>query len=170
MKYYRPFSIVLLIFLVACNVIMRIPATPEINPLLTPYVNTFLKLCDSYKTDCSKINDFKIELVKMNKFDKFYKLLGVNGYVIGHCWTGTNEIDINIDYFERANNAEIEQVMIHELGHCILDLEHTEEKTAIMNPYSIFYADYVKDYNKLMNDFFSCRENCPALQFNERNY
>ncbi len=170
MKYYRPFSIVLLIFLVACNIVMNIPAKPEINPQLTRYVATFLKLCDSYGVDCRKVNDFKIDLVKMDKFDKFYKLMGIEGYVIGHCWTGSNEIDINIDYFNRANNAEIEQLMIHELGHCVLDLEHTKEQLAIMNPYSIFYADYVKHYNQLMNDFFSCHENCTVVEYNEKAY
>jgi hypothetical protein len=172
MKYYRQLSIVLLLILIGMNIKVRINAKPQINPALVPYVETFKRLCKTYKTDCSKVDNFKIELVEMKDWRKIYKMLGIGsgGYIIGHCWKGSNEIDINIGYFKRSSPAEIEQLVIHELGHCVLDLDHTEETLDIMNSYTLPAYVYLKYYNEFVNRFFSCQDFCPVVKFNQESY
>lgn len=171
MYFYRPFSIVLLFFLVACNIYLRIPATPFVDSKLSPYVTRFKELCKIYKADCSKIDTFKIYLKDMSTFDLFYKIIGKEGRVIGHCYRQSREIEIRKDYFQGANSAEIEELVIHELGHCVLDLEHTEENSIdIMNPYSLYHKAYTVNYNELMNRFFSCTEFCPVVKFETNRY
>lgn len=170
---YRVILYVTLTLLTILNVNLHKDATPGIDKELQPYVDTFLEYCDYYHVNCDKTLEFRIKLVKMHNYEAFYKMIGIGkgGNVIGHCWTKSNEIDINIDYFAKANSAEIEQVMLHELGHCILDLEHTKEDTVtMMNPYNLYYEAYIHDYNEIMNDFFGCKDNCPQLQFNQNKY
>lgn len=166
MKYYKPFSIVVLLILVGVNIKIRIPASPQIDPSLVPYVETFKKLCSLYKADCSKTDDFKIELVSMETLNKFYRIFGENGSVIGQCWRKSNEIEINVAYFHQSIPSEIEQLVIHELGHCVLGLEHTETMD-IMNPYTLPYKTYLLHYNELINRFFSCKDFCPMIEFNQ---
>ena len=171
MKYYRIFTIGLLIVLVGFNIYVRIPSTPKVHPGLLKYVETFKELCSTYKTDCSKISKFKIDLIDMSGFVKLYRMLGIKGTVIGHCWRDAKRIDINREYFDKSNSAQIEQLVLHELGHCVLNKEHTEEtEPSIMNPYSIYYNFYTHNYNELMNRFFSCKDFCPVVQFNQDRY
>lgn len=167
---YRVISYCVLTTLIVLNIHLHKDATPEIDKELKPYVDTFLEYCDYYKVDCDKTLQFKIKLVSMKKFDVFYKMLGMKGSIIGHCWKQSKEIEINVEYFKTANHAEMEQLVIHELGHCVLDLEHKEDNVAIMNPYSLYYAAYLLSYNELMNDFFGCKIPCPQLQFNQNKY
>lgn len=170
MKYYRIFSIVLLVSLVACNILLRIPATPVVDERLVPYVRRFKELCQIYNTDCSKIDKFSIKLTDMSAFDLFYKMLGQKGKVIGHCYRESNEITIRKDYFQESLAIENEQLMIHELGHCVLDLEHTEKELAVMNPYALYHTFYRKNYNELMNKFFNCENFCPVVTFDQSKY
>jgi hypothetical protein len=164
-------SLTILVILVAFNIYLRIPATPDIDKQLIPYVETFKQLCKTYGKDCSITDKFNIKFKDFKPYHQLYEMLGFKGRVIGHCWRDSREIDISIEYYLTAHNAEIEQLLVHELGHCVLDLEHTEEdKLAIMNPYSLYYTAYLAGYNELMNDFFGCKENCPVVKFNKERY
>lgn len=57
------------------------------------------------------------------------RLSDLQGYTVGACITRVNNKRINIDrYFWNniASESERELLVLHELGHCDLDLEHTE--------------------------------------------
>jgi hypothetical protein len=67
-------------------------------------------------------------------------------------------IKIDKDYLESGSFYQIESTVFHELAHCVLDLEHTEEMKgkyifirpkSIMYPYSFFqYSLYREEYIK----------------------
>lgn len=161
---------VLLVVLVSLNINKYTPATPEIDSKLQPYVSTFLSYCDTYKVDCSRVAEFSIKFSNFRVAKVYYKLFS-EGSLIGLCKPTSNEIEINEEYFNLSSAAEKEQLIIHELGHCILDLEHTEEtELDIMNPYSFPEYVYLENYNELMNRFFSCEDFCPEVFFNGENY
>lgn len=164
--------ICLLVVLVIANVKMHIPAEAGIDPRLKPYVETFLKYCKLYKTDCSKTAKFKIVLVKIPDRKELFKLLGLPfGTVIGQCWERSNEIHISEDYYKSSTPVEMESLLIHELGHCILDLDHTEDtETDIMNPFSLPGYVYLRHYNELINRYFNCTDFCPVIEYNESTY
>lgn len=65
-------------------------------------------------------------------------------------------IVLDSDYWEKADNYEKESLVFHELGHCILNKDHSTEMISsyyfldyrpksIMHPYSFFQYRYYRD-------------------------
>lgn len=84
-----------------------------------------------------------------------------DGYeILGTCMRsgyGVPEVKINIERWSTADYYWREQLIFHELGHCVLGRDHTEVKSAagelasIMNPfhlgesYKTYQADYIRE-------------------------
>lgn len=74
---------------------------------------------------------------------------------VGMCTTGayTPGITLKIDYWKEANDTQKENLLFHELGHCILGLGHNKYKS-VMYP-SILDPDYYLENRKqLLDDLF----------------
>lgn len=52
--------------------------------------------------------------------------------VLGTCFLNGTEMQISIEKLESASNEFVSAVVFHELGHCLLGLEHTADETNIM--------------------------------------
>lgn len=78
--------------------------------------------------------------------------LGLNTYA--DCYMGRAEIRINKLLFGTLNAVEKEIVLYHEMGHCLLDLDHDKTKISIMNPFLIRYVYYLTYKEQLLNDLF----------------
>lgn len=140
-------------------------AAPHIDKQLRPYVNQFLKYCHQYERDCSSIADFKIEFDSLADVKVFFP------GVVGICTPADKTILINTEYFNEEGFARREQLVFHELGHCILKLDHTDPDTIqIMHPSTLPGNVYLQLYPILMNDFFGCKTNCPIVKFDRTRY
>lgn len=82
-----------------------------------------------------------------------------NKHTVGYCQTTSpRHIVIDREYWERCPTNEKETLILHELGHCVLDRDHTEKPQkgtcpdSIMNPsnipsecYEILKTKYLKE-------------------------
>lgn len=115
-----------------------------IDPEIAPYVDIYRE----YKADRLGIHGIR----KMNIFfaEQEYPRVGV-------CVKWSNgDFDIQIDkrYWDYASDLDREVLILHELGHCDLGLEHSDP-SSIMEPYHIGAENYLANQNYYINELFS---------------
>lgn len=115
---------------------------------LDSHVREFEALCN-----CEVDVPIRIKVIPSTK--KGYRTLGVcYGFRMP---TVFRSIEIDQEYWRTASFYERESTVFHELAHCVLDLEHTDELTgdflmslrpkSLMYPYSFSdYETYRKEY------------------------
>lgn len=136
----------------------------KVAPQAKPYVKTFLKYCHQYQVDCSSISQHVVEIDTMDDFDVLFP------NVIGVCLPAEQKVILNKYYWDAAGHADREQLVIHELGHCVLEKQHIEQRIGIMNPHILYFGDYILDYQELLDDFFDCDKDCPIVEFDKTRY
>ncbi len=75
--------------------------------------------------------------------------------VVGSCSMGRNEVHILRSYWNWADHSRRESLIFHELGHCVLFYEHTNNYPAIMFPYALNSEIYINNRSMLLDKFFS---------------
>lgn len=77
---------------------------------------------------------------------------------------GTNVILININYFYNWTDRKKEYILLHELGHCLVGLPHTEKlredkcPVSIMHPHGLptgCWDQYQDEYYKELTDIYN---------------
>lgn len=137
--------ILLLLFPLSCSTVTNIKYQLE----LSSFVRSFEKQCN-----CTV--DVPITIEKIPSNEPGYTTLGL---CYAFRWPKVfRSIKIDVDYWQKANFYQKESTVFHELAHCVLDLEHTDEMTgeylwirpkSIMYPYSFpQYETYRKQYWK----------------------
>lgn len=134
--------------------------TPELNP----YIQKFIERCHQYNVNCSKIKAHTMKISSMP-----WRVRLISKYAIGVCSREHNQVVIDKDYWEYSSKIEREALVFHELGHCVLDKEHTEGEF-IMNPEMLTEIIYKLTYQKIYDHFFGCSKNCPVISFNGERY
>ncbi len=70
------------------------------------------------------------------------RLISINDDAVGQCLTfnnGSNQINIDISYWNKSTDLEREFLVFHELGHCLLERSHLDQRnqdgtcTSMMN-------------------------------------
>lgn len=76
---------------------------------------------------------------------------------MGICWIGQGHIQISRYYWKRITNTTKNNLIFHELGHCLFNRIHLEEEFADGCPISIMSANIVSDdcFNKHMIDMIN---------------
>lgn len=83
--------------------------------------------------------DIKIENIDIGAYIHNIETRGT----LGQCKSysdGSHEVVIDAQYWERISTIEREYLVFHELGHCILDREHKDEKDTTGNCISIMQS------------------------------
>lgn len=139
-----------------------------------PYVSTF------EERDGRTINDLEVKFAKDSKPERIgYCAVGkrierkttAQG-VVEHIYQ-TPLIVINTDYWNDPNFtlAQKEQVMFHELGHCIKGLDHSPSMMSIMYAYALGAQMYLQNYATYMSNFFGNKTYASAsATFDGSNY
>lgn len=104
------------------------------------------------------VRDFEVKIgVGVNNVDISFRKL--NAPTIGVCYSGGqfNQINIDPDFWATMNESGREQLMYHELGHCVLGLGHNDELStldnmvvegSIMNKYWFGHTEYYEKYKE----------------------
>lgn len=93
----------------------------SIDPRFQPFVNEFI----------SEASQRGVSLNSNRLFSLVVKFGALDANTLGTCTSGgnTNEITIN----NQIADNQIRWVVIHELGHCLLRMEHRNDVLSIMN-------------------------------------
>ena len=144
-------KLVLILFFSSCSLfITKVKVEPvkynqvTIEKETVPYVEVFEDLCGR----------------KVQSNIRFGYLPGT---IIGLCeWYpfGTNEITIDIDYWERTDESGRESTVLHELGHCDLYRLHNNSKDIFGFPKSIMYWSTMPSFVYRVKKFFFFHELC----------
>ncbi len=81
----------------------------------------------------------------------------LNGKAVGACriWnTGSREVLIERNFWDNASEEERENLILHELGHCALNLGHVNNYS-IMNAYVLDINYFRNNRNKLIAELFN---------------
>lgn len=127
--------------------------------------------CGKFSDSVVQVDDVNTRSPRIeNEFqpyvDKFFDLLGRTEDIIveftndeeyaGVCYywlVGSNEIKINRKYWSNINDEMREQLMFHELGHCVLERDHDNshiDLQGVMCPNSIMRSwafNYIEIFN-----------------------
>jgi hypothetical protein len=104
----------------------------------------------------------------VSKFERYYEKkveVGINfGDIedsVGLCYLLTGNIEIDKEYWDRQDEAAREELIFHELGHCVMGKEHNEKMigdcpASIMYPYIMpdCYTRHREYYIKELFDKF----------------
>lgn len=136
-----------LLLLMGCG---RIPA---IDPKLQPYVNSFLASASAHSTfiDSSRIDVHFVDNIS-------------GGDVVGQCEMSTGVVSINNSFWDLYNEIQHENIVWHELGHCLLfrfhkftfiNIYNTQEPTSIMFPRMLDWGYYEDHHNSYATELFA---------------
>lgn len=137
------------------------PAPPRegIHVELQPYVDRFIQYGKHYRGENFEMQQINMDIGEARDlWDPF-----INAGTVGWCKPLMRPLEIMIDsgYWEDITELEKEQLVFHELGHCILDADHVEELDAdgdpvsIMHPYTIDEHIYIKHREEYIQKLFA---------------
>ena len=134
----------------------------KVDPAFSPYLTNFIN--QSYLVGKPvSVNDLTIE------FDpNIQSRVPTNSMVLGVCDQRTlsnSIISINPSFWKYASNADREQLLFHELGHCVLSRDHDTTRVgsidtnsghalSIMYPYHMGTQAYTNNYDYYMKELF----------------
>lgn len=119
------------------------------------YVNEFVEYG---KTKNKKIETYELS-IGFGKSEEFEE------DVIGICYiyeSGDKDIAIKKEYWDKANEIQKKVLMFHELGHCLLGLDHDDtflnppgRPKSFMNSHVVNWNIAKKYYSEYMEELFS---------------
>lgn len=125
---------ILSLFTIACG-----KPSYVVHPKIQPYVSMFVEY-SYYLNKYTPITDLRADFGDLDST------------TLGICDYNTTTITLDKTYWKTANEYARQVLVFHELGHCILDRGHKEEKvngvpTSIMYPINMtkYYIDH-EDY------------------------
>jgi hypothetical protein len=128
-----------------------------IAPEVTEVVNLFANKCIEYKIKDICSYGFN-NLVRIDVTDGIWYQIGqkpdTRAIGLTEYSTFSPLTKISIDRKLLTDKVLFDSTVIHELGHAVLNLDHNDEKLAIMN--SVITSDHLLDYKyyELVNDMF----------------
>lgn len=117
------------------------------DPEIKPFVSEFIRLGKMFKIEDIEARTKRIK-IKFGKIDK---------RELANCSYYLQQVVINSRYWKKLSIENKEEVVFHELGHCVLNIK-THTDTGIMKPAGLHLPEvYREDYEYLINDLFDKR-------------
>lgn len=134
----------------------------SVDPTLKPYLYSFLK-------EGAKRQVYPDYIGLTMKFDKIADY-SKQEFTVGYCETGDNvwQVVVDTSFWNFADDYEKEELVYHELGHCLLGRDHCNvvdsdgHTISIMNEYIGDSADYQQRHDALVDELFHPDARCPS--------
>lgn len=113
---------------------------PLMDPALIPYAQEFEHVIGRDTSDATLI------------------FMPLEPPVVGECEMETKTVRIDPTFWKTAVEVQRQELIFHELGHCILNRDHNNAQFAdhcpksIMNEYTTTPSCYVKHYEELIQE------------------
>lgn len=127
------------------------PVGDKIDPDLTVFVNDFTR----DRLDRTGVGGRPYLVVGFATLGPESKGVQVQGAVVGECW-GREFVFIDKDFWESTGYWCRKGLMYHELGHCVLGLDHVDG-VDIMAPTLLSCSTFQDNWDVLVDDLFDIR-------------
>ena len=120
------------------------------------YIDEFMKQAEKNDMDKDSLQDFA--MIFASRLD---------GNTAGICLHPTNTILVNAEYWKLIDEYQREDLIFHELGHCVLGRSHCDAKNedgtpvSIMNPRVMWSATYMISRDRYVKELFKPDHRCP---------
>lgn len=125
-----------------------------IEPELRAYLNSFLSRAEQVGVKIEGVSTHRIEFVS--------EMQDTN---IGLCYPYLNRLYINKSFWVTASKSQREELMYHELAHCLLDLPHSNNYPDIMQPKGLLGDAYLVYYNIVLHKMYNKDPNKTGVTF-----
>jgi len=127
------------------------PPAYSIDPVMQPMIDQFMDDAHAYDADTSRAGYLRIaEFAEIGRD----QVVGVcSEYTFSNGELSYLQVTIRPDFAERLDSPSYAGLMYHELGHCILNLEHSE--TGIMAPVMYSESYYEENWDELVEELFT---------------
>lgn len=151
-------KLIVYLSIIACVALIFTDPKPDVSKIDKEFLPYYYKFIDFNKR-CG-LKSLPGTSIKFTKLETS---------VYGRCYYFKNRMVINNLFWKDLNNLQREQLIFHELGHCLLKLGHDDIGTNLMNS-SDFISDdwYIYDYDNLMNKLFIGCKNPERFKYKER--
>lgn len=122
---------------------------------LEKYLDHFYGICIQ-TTAANRCKENLKKVKSINFVDSFDEKTDPNGMVAGVCWWSRTERRIQIKRnMTKLGSMQERALIFHELGHCLLDLGHSNRQTnMLMNPYLFDEQTYTSNWTRFQNELF----------------
>jgi hypothetical protein len=151
--------LIALLSLASCGAKKVYHTKVNIHPDAQSFVSTFeqksnIKIRDLEVTFSDKIADGILGYCQVgSRTERKATLQGAEDHIYA---TPTIVLNSNYWYTGRlATDSDREQLVYHELGHCILGRPHVNSASSIMFPYHLTNTAYLADYARYMAELFN---------------
>jgi len=143
----------------------RLADLSYIDSAIKPYSNSFVTEAvkrGNVAPDLSKLTMVFGKTSTKDEPNTIGTCSGINGYPI---------ITIDTNYWDVADEFEKQELIYHELGHCILNRDHCEVKengkpVSLMEPEMVGSSFYQENREKLINELFDSNDGCGQIGSN----
>lgn len=163
------------VLLTGCGVITNTQKILNVHPVAQPYVSRFEKIqgsrIDNLEVVFRPIDGSRSTLAYCQKsYETKTSNLGLKKTEIEHNlividtadWDPSDSLETYRDVVNPVTNrsprqieaADREELVFHELGHCILNRPHTNSTASIMYPYHMGGANYMNYYTRYVSELF----------------
>lgn len=159
----KMFMVLLAGSLVACGMEEKKPVIEEVpegqsvksDPYLQQYMNHFYGICIT-TTAANRCKENLKKFTSIRFVDSFDKKADPDGTVAGICWWSRFQRRVEIKRNAvQAGSMRERGLIFHELGHCLLDLGHSNPETKMMmNPILLDEKTYTSNWSKLQKELF----------------
>lgn len=129
------------------------PTTVITDEQVQEYYDQFIQLCNQFDSANCHTYAPKLQLIKIVNRDELTKLMPANPKAVGLCsifWKGprTNVTSSNVylldnnGYDKNWYPDELRALLFHELGHCLLQLDHPNPARPATDPAIMNYQMY----------------------------
>lgn len=156
-------SLLATVFLIGCGQdtsTTELPTTEKkggatSDSYLTEYMKHFYGLC-LHTTAANRCKENLRKITSINFVDNFDEETDPNNSVAGVCWWSRNTRKVEIKRnIVKAGSMQERGLIFHELGHCLLDLGHSDPQSKMMmNPYLFDEKTYTTDWDRLQKELF----------------
>lgn len=95
----------------------------------------------------------------------------LDNYIYGQCFMYLKRIEINRAGWLFLEDYEKEELLLHELGHCVLKKYDTETESIMKGKGGLLGIKFTQRYNDYINEYFGCTEKkCCNLRYDWNKY
>lgn len=129
----------------------------SVDPEFQPFVNSFIQDAESYNV--TGLDTYTLNVHFVSDFGAQVNPLGETE---GECLIGQNVVTIRRGYFDSSTETQRQILLYHELGHCLLGLQHDQNVVPVYLGTSIVMYEPESIMYPILLDGFIFIDNEPA--------